>query len=156
MDRRNLLGVLGAGAFGLSALASHADETSDDHCCTLDKTHEECLKACADCAKSCDMTFHHCLKALSEGKKEHAKALQLLSDCAAFCGLSACMIAKQSPLMAHSCHACADACKATAAEIERFDSGEMRMTAKKLHECEHSCREMVEHMKAIGSELRAN
>ena len=104
MDRRELLGLLGAGAVGLGALnAARGDDNADDHCCELDKTHEDCLKACADCAKTCDMTFHHCYMKVAEGKKEHAKSLHLLSDCAGFCGLSACMIAKHSPLMAYSC-----------------------------------------------------
>ncbi len=156
MDRRNLLGVLGAGALGFTAISAQANDSSDDQCCTLDKDHEACLKACSDCAKCCDMTFHHCLKALTEGKKEHAKALQLASDCAAFCGISACMIAKQSPLMAYSCHSCAEACKVTAAEVEKFDSAEMKAAAKTLRECERSCRTMAAHMHAAHRDIKAN
>ena len=148
MDRRNMLGVMGASALGFSALSATAGEKCEESCCTLDKAHEECLKACADCAKSCDMGFHHCLAALAEGKKEHAKALQLFSDCAAFCGLSACMIAKHSPLMTNSCHACAESCKTTAAEIEKHNSEPMKAVAKKLRECEASCRTMVANMKS--------
>ena len=143
MDRREMLGALGAGAIGLTALTAKADDKSDDHCCDLDKTHEDCLKACSDCAKSCDMTFHHCYTKVAEGKADHAKALHLVSDCAGFCALSACMIAKHSPLMVHSCGACAEACKTTAAEVEKFDSEEMKHAAKKLRECEKSCRSMV-------------
>jgi hypothetical protein len=148
MDRREMLGMLGAGALGLSALSANADdEKCDTSCCELDKVHEDCLKMCAKCAKVCDQTFHHCYLELSRGKKEHAKALHLVSDCAGFCGLSACMIAKHSPLMAYSCTACAEACKATAAEVEKFDSETMKAAAKKLHDCEQSCREMVASMK---------
>ena len=78
MDRRELLGFLGAGAVGFTALnAARADDKSDDHCCELDKVHEDCLKACADCAKACDMTFHHCLMMVADGKKEHAKSVHL-------------------------------------------------------------------------------
>jgi hypothetical protein len=156
MDRRELLGVLGAGAVGLSALDARADDKSEDACCHLDKTHEDCLKACSHCAKTCDMTFHHCLVQVAEGKKEHAKALQLLESCAGFCGLSACMIAKLSPLMAHSCHACAEACKTTAAEVGKFDSAPMKAAAKALRECEQSCRTMVASMRASGHALRAD
>jgi hypothetical protein len=155
MDRRELLGALGAGAFGMAAISAYADDKSAEHCCELDKTHEDCLKACGDCAKACAMTFHHCLNQLSEGKKEHAKALRLVSDCAEFCGLSACMIAKQSPLMTYSCGACAEACRNTLAEVQRFDAAEMVETAKKLRECETSCRNMVANMRR-GGEVRAN
>jgi hypothetical protein len=156
MDRRELLGMVGAGAIGLTAMSARADErSSDESCCELDKVHADCYKACADCAKACDMTFHHCFKEVAEGKKEHAKSLHLASDCAAFCSLSASMIAKHSPLMAASCNACADACKATAAEVGKFDSAEMKAAARSLRDCEKSCRAMVANM-ASKTDLRAN
>jgi len=150
MDRRAMLGMLGAGAVGVGlsgreSIAAVADE-HDHHKMMHDKVHEACLKACSDCAKSCDETFHHCVMMVGEGKKEHAKSVQLLSDCAGFCALSACMIAKHSPLMVHSCEACADACKATAAEVGKFDMPEMKAAAKALMACEKSCREMVAAM----------
>ncbi len=141
MQRRELLGVLGATAAGLVAMTG-----GEAHAAHLDKAHEDCLKACSDCAKTCDETFHHCYMQVAEGKKEHAKALHLTSDCAAFCGLSACMIAKHSPLMAYSCHACAEACKACAAECDKFDSPEMKACAKSCRDCEKSCLEMVRTM----------
>ncbi len=147
MDRRELLTTISAGGLGMMAMASNSKAQapavkSSDH----DKVHADCLEACSSCAKSCDETFHHCYVAVSEGKRDHAKALHLLSDCAGFCSLSACMIAKHSSLMAHSCAACAEACKETVAEVSKFDSTEMKMAAKKLIECEKSCRAMVEHM----------
>lgn len=155
MDRREWLGALGAGAVGLTALSASAADKSEDECFHLDKTHEDCLKACADCAKACDMTFNHCYHQVIDGKKEHARSMRLAGDCAAFCGLSACNIAKMSPLMMHSCMACAEACKTTVAEVEKFDSDEMKMAARKLRECEKSCREMVAQMKSSSS-YRAN
>ena len=148
MNRREVFGVLGAA--GLSALAAGeaaAQAHEHEHAHHHDKTHEECLKACGDCAKSCDETFHHCYLMVADGKKEHAKSLHLLSDCAGFCALSACMIAKHSPLMIHSCLACAEACKETAAEVGKFDSPEMKDAVKALERCEASCREMVKAMK---------
>ena len=148
MDRRELLGVLGATAAGLVATAGGRAQAAQGH---HDKLHQGCLKACADCAKACDMTFHHCVTQVAEGKKEHAKALHLASDCAAFCGLAACMIARESPLMAAACHACAEACKACAAECDKLDSAEMKACAKSCRECEKSCVEMV---KAMGGHAR--
>jgi len=156
MDRREMLGMVGAGAIGLTAMAARADEkVCDESCCELDKVHADCFKACSDCAKACDQTFHHCFMQVAAGKKEHAKSLHLASDCAGFCTLSASMIAKHSPLMAYSCASCADACKATAAEVEKFDSEEMKAAAKTLRACEKSCREMVASM-ASRTDLRAN
>lgn len=147
MDRREMLGMVGAGAIGLTAMSARADEkVCDESCCELDKVHADCLKACSDCAKACDQTFHHCFMQVAAGKKEHAKSLHLASDCAGFCTLSASMIAKHSPLMAHSCNACAEACKATAAECEKFHDDTMRAAVKSLRECERACRTMSASM----------
>ncbi len=149
MKRRELLGALGAGAAGLAvasaaSAAPQGPATGAAH--RRDKMHEDCLKACSDCAKTCDETFHHCYVQVAEGKRDHAKSLHLLSDCAGFCSLAACMIAKHSPLMTYSCGSCADACRVTAAEVEKFDGPEMKAAAKSLRACETSCREMVKAM----------
>ena len=143
MQRRELLGVLGATAAGLAALSG-----AEAHAFTAapDKAHEDCLASCTDCAKECNETTHHCAMLLAEGKKEHAKALLLASDCAAFCELSATMIAKQSAMMVHSCAACAEVCKACAAECSKFDMPQMKDCAEACLECEKSCRAMVKAM----------
>jgi hypothetical protein len=161
MDRREMLGLLGAGAVGFTAL-SGGRASADAGSAKLDAVHKECLEACSDCARSCDMTYHHCLMQVAEGKKEHAKPLQYAADCAGFCALSACNVAKQSPLMAFSCEACADACKATLAVISKFDSEEMKSAAKELARCEKACQAMVAAMghhhreTSSGSAPRAN
>ncbi|MDB5352540.1 MAG: hypothetical protein JWN86_3787 [Planctomycetota bacterium] len=150
MKRREMLGALGAGAAGLAALSTATAQAQQsrghDAPHRHDKMHEDCLKACADCDKMCDETFHHCYMQVAEGKRDHAKALHLVSDCAGFCSLSACMIAKHSPLMVHSCASCAEACRATAAEVEKFDAPEMKAAARSLRVCEASCRDMVKAM----------
>ena len=56
------------------------------------------------------------------------------------------MVASSSPFMVYSCGACAEVCKACAAECERFDSAEMKDCAKACHTCEQSCRAMVQAM----------
>jgi hypothetical protein len=145
MDRRAMLGMLGAGAVGLAVTPGPEARAMD-----LDKTHEDCLKACSECARTCDETFHHCYQEVAEGKRDHARPLHFLSDCAGFCGLSACMIARHSPLMVDSCAACAEACRKTAAVVEKFDSAEMKRAAEKLRACEKSCTNMVAVMKGHG------
>ena len=145
MERREMLGLLGISAFGLTALSSQTTQAQDTPA-RLDAMHKECLEACSDCAKSCDMTYHHCLMEVAKGKVDHAKPLQYAADCAGFCALSACNIAKHSPLMAHSCEACAEACKETIAVVSKFDSVEMKAATRALERCEKSCRSMVEAM----------
>lgn len=147
MKRRDMLGTIGAGVAGiatLSATSAKAQQASATH--HRDKIHEDCLNACSDCARMCDETFHHCYVQVAEGKRDHAKSLHLVSDCASFCNLSASMIAKHSPLMMQSCAACGSACATTATEVERFDAPEMKAAAQALRKCERSCREMVKAM----------
>jgi hypothetical protein len=161
MDRREMLGMLGVGAVGLTALSGR-EALADDAGPKMDSAHKECLEACSDCARACDMAYHHCLMQVAEGKRDHAKPLRFASECAGFCALSACNIAKMSPLMTFSCEACAEACKATLAVISKFDSDEMKAAAKDLARCEKSCRAMVEamghhhHETSAGSAPRAN
>lgn len=145
MDRREMLGVLGVGAVGLAAMSGR-EAVAQGASSQLDSVHKECLEACSDCAKACDMAYHHCLMQVAEGKRDHAKPLRYAADCAGFCALASCNIAKHSPLMAFSCDACGDACKETLAVLSKFDSDEMKAAVKALTRCEKACEAMVEAM----------
>jgi len=83
---------------------------------------------------------------VAEGKKEHAKALHLVADCAKFCNLSSDLMASGSSLMGFSCAACAEACKACAAECDNYREAEMQDCAKACHTCEKTCLAMVRAM----------
>lgn len=146
MKRRDVLGALTAGTAGLMAMTGEtlAAQQSGGH--DHGKMMDSCLEACAHCAKVCDETFAHFYNLVSEGKKEHAKAMRLAGDCAAFCGLSACMIARHSPLMANSCQACADSCETTIEALAKFDTEQAKKAVKALKDCQSSCREMVKMM----------
>jgi hypothetical protein len=146
MVRRDLLGVFGTTAAGLLAMTGRAAGAQRQGHHTA--AHEGCVKACQDCARSCNETSNHCYEQVAAGKKEHANALRLVVDCAEFCSLSAGMVASGSPLMVHSCAACAEACKACGAECERFDGTEMKDCARACNVCEQSCRAMVHAMTA--------
>ncbi len=144
MDRREMFGVLGTTAAGLLAVSGRAAGSDNDGQRHSD-AHEDCIRTCQECARSCNETFHHCYEQVAEGKKEHAKALHLVADCAKFCDLSSDLMANGSPLMAISCAACAEACKACAAECDKFAESEMKDCAKMCHACEKSCRAMGGH-----------
>lgn len=145
MDRREILGLLAAGTAGLGAFGvrgARAAETPEHR----DTPHEACVKACKECATTCAAMFHHCAEQLAAGKKEYAKALQLMADCEAFCTLSASMMARSSPLMAYSCAACADACRDCAKECDQVGSAAMKECAERCRACEKTCRDMVKAM----------
>ncbi len=61
MDRRELLGILGAGATGLVAMgggSAVADESGHEH--------DGHIKTIGDCAKFCNEAAHHCLSQLKK------------------------------------------------------------------------------------------
>lgn len=145
MDRRKLLGVLGATAAGL---ASHsATEARGEQ----DDAHPEhmlkCAKTCADCQISCDMCFHHCSELLAKGSKEHASTMHLCVDCAECCSTAARLVARSSPLAAAACECCAKCSDQCAAACEKFkDDRHMADCAKACRDCAKACREMMKHL----------
>jgi hypothetical protein len=141
MIRRELLGAMSVTAAGLvTAIGRIARADNQDH---HDEVHESCLKNCQGCKRECDEAFHACYSALGDGKKDYARALHLVADCAAFCDLSATLIARQSPLMTHACAACAQACQACGAECDKFNDAALKDCARACHDCEASCRAMI-------------
>src|SRR3954454_18700198 len=70
MDRRELLGVLGAARIvAVIDLTAHAQH--DGH---GGKVYDDCLKACEACERSCNETFHYCYTQVAEGKKHGQRA----------------------------------------------------------------------------------
>jgi hypothetical protein len=160
MDRRELLNTFGAAAAGavvLGSVKAHAAEDPETHL-HLDKVHASCVDACNDCAKACNMMASHCLEQISEGRgpfKQHARSASLAYDCAAFCAISAAMMARGSELMTSSCGACAEACKSCAEACEKAPADAvMTACAKTCRDCETSCRDMVQRMMSKSRAVR--
>jgi hypothetical protein len=151
MERRELLGALGAGAVGLTALARATAAAPPEGHRHLEQSHEDCMKACAECARACIETASHCLEQLREGsgdRKIHALVHERTMDCQEFCILSATMILRGSDMMRFSCDACADACRECAEACDQHPASEMvKQCAEKCRACERSCRNMVKSMR---------
>lgn len=150
MDRRKMLGVLGAGAAGLAMTGSNVfgQEKMPDH-----KDHGEhdamaqkCAKTCSDCMNECNKGFHHCFEQLVAGKKEYGQAAHMCIDCAEICAGSAQLCARVSPLMRHSCDACAKICDDCISECEKLNDPEMKAVIEACRKTAKECREMVKMM----------
>jgi hypothetical protein len=157
MDRREWLGLFGAGAAGmLAAEGAAADEPRRFvYHSMLDKTHIDCLDACTACAAVCSETAHHCGKAVQKGSSDrahHARAQELAAGCARMCSVSSALVACQSPMMDLQCNACAEACRRCAEECDKSQEagGIMKDCARICRECEKTCREMIRAM-GVGS-----
>jgi hypothetical protein len=80
MDRRELLGILGATTAGLVVVTGGtASAEQEGH---KDDPHHKCAEVCADCMHACEEGFHHCYRQVTSGKVELVKALHLCVDCA--------------------------------------------------------------------------
>ena len=151
MDRRQMLGTLGAAAAGLGAAGgvAHAQqEKGHDHHKKGD-VHHKCAEACFHCAHECSEGFHHCFEQAEAGKKNYAKAMHLCRDCADVCATAGKLVGGMSPLMAHTCHACAECCDDCVAECQKLNDPEMKEVVAALKACAASCREMA---KAMGGD----
>lgn len=150
--RRDLLGALGTGAAGLALLARSSAAATDDseqHNSKHAAMMKDCDEACGHCEAACQNAFHHCIVQASNGKLNHARMAQTAADCAAFCSLSAVLIARQSALMALSCDACAQACAQCARECASFANDPlMKACMAACQKCVETCHNMVRMMGA--------
>lgn len=147
MDRREMLGALGASAAGLVAVTGGTARAQQERGRQEGgDIHERCAEACFDCAKECNQGFHHCYQQVQAGKPEHARAMHLCVDCGDICGTAGKHVARMSPLMVHTCRACADSCDDCIAECEKLNDPEMQEVIESLRACARSCREMVQAM----------
>jgi len=140
MDRREILGALGAGAAAFIAMFGSACADHDGH------EHDEHIRALGDCAKLCNEAAHHCLEQVKKGgphAEHHAKSHEAAMDCQGFCTLMAALMARSSPMAAHLHQGCADACRDCAAACEGQEEEIMKECAKACRECDKMCRQMA-------------
>jgi hypothetical protein len=144
MDRRSALLSTGVAAVaGLVAANVHADEHAA-HANHGSNSMSECLEACQSCEMTCNETLAYCMKHIAEGHKDHAPCAELVLSCQEFCGLSAKLMARSSPLHKVGCQACASACDACATECEKMPADEqMAQCAKACRKCAAECRKMI-------------
>jgi hypothetical protein len=143
MDRRELLGVLGAGTVGL--LATSGDEARADH---RHDQHDDHIKSLGQCARVCNEMSCHCLDKVLEGtshKEEHARSHRVSLDCQAFCVLTATLLARGSELADCASAACAEACRCCAEACTKTESQDelTQECIKRCRECEKMCNELA-------------
>src|SRR3954447_9176147 len=115
MDRRELLGILGAGAAGL--VASGPGPAQADR----EGPPEDHIKILGECAKICSEAAAHCLDELPRGGRHaecYVKAHEAAMDCQAFCVLAATLMARRSPVARYAHSGAAAACRIFSAACE--------------------------------------
>ena len=148
MYRREMFGLLGATAAGLTGLAGHsialADDKQEDDGSSAGGPHERCLRSCTECAVACNKTTRHCLDLIAQGRKDHSNALGMMLDSEELCSVAMKLVARSSPHMTRLCEVCAKACDDCATECGKFSSDpQMAACAKVCRECSADCRAMV-------------
>ena len=108
----------------------------------------QCATVCAECQVQCDACSIYCAKLVGEGKKEHAKCMNMCVDCAECCKMCASLCARQSDLCAHGCECCVKCCNDCAAACEKFpDDKQMAACARFCRNCIKECTAMSKAMK---------
>ena len=151
MDRRQMLGILGASATGLAAVGTKAvaaprPDHDDEH--KHSEGQDAHLALMNKCANICNEAAHHCLvqlKTSDSSGEHHAKSHTAAIDCQAFCTLTAALMARHSPMSKYAHAACADACRDCAAACEGHAAADKIMAecVQVCRECEKACRKMV-------------
>jgi hypothetical protein len=138
MDRRNMLGALGAGAAGLAVMGGSA-VAQQPH------AHAGHGKALDDCREACGRAAHHCLEQLRKGgphQEAHARAHEMTTDCQRFCSLATDLSSRGSPVAHHAHAACAEVCRECAEACDKVAGDQvMQDCAKTCREAEKHCRE---------------
>ncbi len=151
MNRRQLMGTLGAGGVALFAAgtASAAQRDQGAH----GEHFDMCAKACADCQIECQSCNHHCAQLLAEGQKQHLQTMKLCADCGDVCAAAANIVARHGALSAAICESCAKACDECGKACEKFpDDKHMKACAEECKKCAKACREMMKHVGAHHAE----
>ncbi len=121
MNRRHMLGTVAAGMASMGLVEGRAIAADDrqahegHHAGHLQK----CMDTCADCMNECNMTVHYCYEKALHGSSKLLDPLHLAMDCQEFCGNSAKLIGRASPLMNVGCQACAEACDKCAGRVRK-------------------------------------
>jgi len=153
MDRRSMLGVLG-GAAGLAAFCGREAAAADD----IDKSKAladcgcKCVEACSNAMNWCNETFLYASKEAAAGKSNYAKVMHYWNDCGEICGTASKLVARMSPLMAHTCQACASSCDDCVAASEKLNDPKMKEAIAAARACSKSCRDMLQ---TIGVKVAA-
>jgi len=152
MERRELLGILGAGAAGMAAirggeaLAQDPGQAQGQQSGAKRGGHS----IMDECARVCNETATHCLHQAQQaaagggqdqGRGTHLKAHEATMDCQAFCHLTSALMARKSPMAAYAHQACADACRDCAEACEKGQDEVMKHCAEVCRQCEQHCRQ---------------
>lgn len=147
MVQSQFLKLVAVAVIAVAAMGAWAqDEPARGKQDQADKT----AMACGECMAQCAKAMKHCVRQLVEGKKEHAKCLELLADCMAMTAATAKCC--QGPTAATACAACAKICEQCAAECERLGDAELKATAKACRDCAKMCHMMMKHKPGKGAE----
>lgn len=147
MNRKVLMGTLGAAALALAFLGGRGLRADDKEGHHVHAEFEKCARACTDCCLACESCYRHCLHLTAKGQSMHARTVQTCNDCGDFCALAAKVTARGGPTAATTCDACAKVCDTCGAACEKFpDDEHMKTCAKACRDCAKACREMLKHV----------
>jgi len=103
---------------------------------------QQCINECLACHALCLETITYCVQ--KGGKHVEQSHLQLLTDCAEACQVSANFMCRGSELHGRYCAVCAEVCNRCAESCDKFgDDEQMKACAEACRRCAESCQRMA-------------
>lgn len=150
MDRRQMLGVVGAGAAGLAVMSGRTAEAQqggragDRTATNLDQKKLQDLQMMQECIHICNETAQHCMTQARQKQgnvQDHLQNHEHVMDCVQVCGVTADFMARKSPFSqamhkanAEVCRKCADVC-----ENSQDDAEILKTCAESCRKCAEMC-----------------
>jgi hypothetical protein len=104
-------------------------------------TQQDCIDACMECSKVCDMCSAACLAEKDLG--ELRRCLKMTLDCAEICAAAARVMARDSDNQADILRACGDICERCAHECRKYpEHDHCRICADVCAHCVDLCHVM--------------
>lgn len=106
--------------------------------------YQSCVEACYQCAAACDLCAASCLSEEDPGMM--ARCIELDTDCAAVCRLTAGMVARNSEMLEMVCKLCEETCEECARECSQHE-------AQHCKDCEEACRRCAEECRQLAGNM---
>ena len=99
--------------------------------------YQACIEACNACATQCETCAASCL--IEPSVQHMANCIALDLDCAAYCRMTASLLARGSQFVELVCQDCAEICHACAEECSQHAMQHCQQCAEACRRCAEAC-----------------
>jgi Cys-rich four helix bundle protein (predicted Tat secretion target) len=143
MDRREMLG--GMGALAMAAVAGSASAAEHDHHHHHGAKNQALINGASDCIKTGEACINHCLDLLAQGDKEMAACAKSVNELLAVCAALQRLATVDSKFLPKYAKVSAEVCEACEKECRKHEKKHAECKA-----CADSCAACLKECKKIA------